>query len=250
MKFLNEKSLKALENLKTHRPQEDRFDVSERFAVLIALVANSEGDLEVIITSRSSKLRVHGGDSAFPGGKRDPVDMNLIATARREALEEIGLHPSASETLNILTPVISLNGLMVTPVIAFCPDMTTLDLISLFPNPGEVDAVFSAPLESFLSPAAGTHKHHDTNWLQSTFRVHYFKGCGAHNYILADEAKHRIQSGWTVYGFTAGLLIEVASIAFRRSTDFAHLAPGQGFDLKDMAAWHTKTCGAAIRASL
>jgi len=65
---LNEKSVKALENLSNYPRQVDSYLASRRSAVLIALLANSEGDLEVILTVRSSKLRTNAGDSAFPGG--------------------------------------------------------------------------------------------------------------------------------------------------------------------------------------
>lgn len=65
---LNEKSVKALENLKNYPRQVDGFLASKRSAVLVALLANSEGDLEVILTVRSSSLRTNAGDSAFPGG--------------------------------------------------------------------------------------------------------------------------------------------------------------------------------------
>lgn len=65
---LNEKSVKALENLKNYPQQVDSFLSSKRSAVLIALLANSKGDLEVILTVRSTSLRTNAGDSAFPGG--------------------------------------------------------------------------------------------------------------------------------------------------------------------------------------
>lgn len=68
---LNEKSVKALENLRNYPRQVDSFLTPKRSAVLVALLANSEGDLEVILTVRSSKLRTNAGDVAFPGGIYD-----------------------------------------------------------------------------------------------------------------------------------------------------------------------------------
>ncbi|KAF9350760.1 hypothetical protein BGX26_011130 [Mortierella sp. AD094] len=79
---LNQKSIKALESLKSHPWPADKYLSTKRSAVLVALLPNSDGDLEVILTVRSSTLRTNAGDSAFPGGKCDPGDIDTTATAR------------------------------------------------------------------------------------------------------------------------------------------------------------------------
>ncbi|KAF9955992.1 hypothetical protein BGZ65_003044 [Modicella reniformis] len=65
--MLNEKPPKALENLRTRFSLGDSLQVTKRFAVLVVLLANSEGDLEVILTVHSSTLRNDSGFSAFSG---------------------------------------------------------------------------------------------------------------------------------------------------------------------------------------
>ncbi|KAF8931259.1 NUDIX hydrolase domain-like protein [Dissophora ornata] len=258
-KYLNEKSIRALQNLKNNPPSVDNFQTSKRSAVLVALMANSEGDLEVILTVRSSSLRTNAGDSAFPGGKVDPEDVDLIATAKREALEEVQLQPSESQTLTILSPVLSRQMQVVTPVVVYCPAMAAADISSLYPNPGEVAAIFTTPLEYFLSPPPGQYTSFEMQWTLSNFRVHRFEGCGASNHVLGepevdpeDHHSHassppsqvdRSKVGWPVYGMTAGVLIEVAKIAFQREPDFEVRAPGQVDDVALTAEWYNRAFG-------
>lgn len=220
-----------------------------RSAVLVALVPNSEGDLEVILTVRSVKLRTNAGDVAFPGGKQDPEDIDLVATAKREAMEEVRLRPSETQVLTVLGPALSRHLLVVTPVVVFCPNMTTSDLSSLYPNPGEVEAIFTAPLETFLNPRSGDHHSFDMAWLHSNHRVHRFERCGTHNYLLGEASEGlEARSGWPVYGMTAGMLIEVARIAYQREPDYELYAPDQIIDLEQMAMWYNKEHG--VRPSL
>ena len=57
-------------------------------AVLVALFEEA-GEARVLLTVRSSRLRSHQGEVAFPGGKLDP-DEGIEEGARREAEEEVG----------------------------------------------------------------------------------------------------------------------------------------------------------------
>ncbi|KAG0368717.1 NUDIX hydrolase domain-like protein [Gamsiella multidivaricata] len=250
--YLNQKSVKALENLQNHPQSVDNYKAAKRSAVLVALLPNSEGDLEVILTVRASTLRTNAGDSAFPGGKVDPEDVDLIATAKREAFEEVRLATSESQTLTILTPVLSRHFQVVTPVVVYCPAMTTADLSLLYPNPGEVAAIFTVPLEYFLSPRPEDHKSFDMQWMIAEYRIHRFERCGSSNYILGEPDK-TIKSdastpSWPVYGMTAGVLIEVAKIAYQREPDFEPYSPNQVRDDSLMTEWYNRTHG--LRSSI
>jgi 8-oxo-dGTP pyrophosphatase MutT (NUDIX family) len=72
-------------------------------AVLVALYEH-DGSLHAVFTRRQSDLRSHAGEISFPGGRRDDDDPDLIATALREAEEEIGLPREAVEILGALCP--------------------------------------------------------------------------------------------------------------------------------------------------
>jgi 8-oxo-dGTP pyrophosphatase MutT (NUDIX family) len=57
-----------------------------------------------VLTRRREDLRRHPGEISFPGGRQDPEDANLCATALREAREEIGLEPEGVELIGALQP--------------------------------------------------------------------------------------------------------------------------------------------------
>jgi len=71
--------------------------------VLVALYLDG-GRLHTVFTRRHDDLPRHPGEISFPGGRRDPTDADLEATALREAEEEIGLDPAAVQMLGALQP--------------------------------------------------------------------------------------------------------------------------------------------------
>ena len=113
-------------------------------AVLIALTRD-EMNPEIIFTRRSTHMNTHSGEVAFPGGKRDPEDITLEATALRESHEEIGLQPGEVEILGAGNDVISRFGLRVRPFIGtVSPD------VQLVANTDELDRIFRVPVRYFL----------------------------------------------------------------------------------------------------
>jgi 8-oxo-dGTP pyrophosphatase MutT (NUDIX family) len=80
-------------------------DVSGRTdaAVLVPLY-RSGGKLHAVFTKRRDDLRRHPGEISFPGGRYDEGERDLLATALREAEEEIGLPADAVEVLGALQP--------------------------------------------------------------------------------------------------------------------------------------------------
>jgi 8-oxo-dGTP pyrophosphatase MutT (NUDIX family) len=71
--------------------------------VLVALYVDA-GRLHGVFTRRREDLRRHPGEISFPGGRRDEGDVDLQATALREAEEEIGLPREAVRMLGALQP--------------------------------------------------------------------------------------------------------------------------------------------------
>jgi len=109
--------------------------------VLVPVLVN-DGKIEVILTKRASGLKHHPGQIAFPGGKQDPEDADVIAAALREAHEEIGLVQSNVEVLGTMAPHETVTGFTVTPVLG-----RVLAPFTFRPEPHEVDEVFNVPLD-------------------------------------------------------------------------------------------------------
>jgi 8-oxo-dGTP pyrophosphatase MutT (NUDIX family) len=118
-------------------------------AVLVAVVDRHEPT--VILTLRPETMRKHPGQVSFPGGRIDPGDVDAIAAALREAEEEIGLPRDAVEIVGIADRYRTVTGFEVTPVVGIVPPG-----LPLAPHPGEVAAMFEAPLHYLLDPA---HQH-------------------------------------------------------------------------------------------
>jgi 8-oxo-dGTP pyrophosphatase MutT (NUDIX family) len=133
------------ERLALHAPRRvSQPDLAEA-GVLVAITMEAEP--HVILTRRATHLSSHKGEVAFPGGKRDPEDENIVVTALREAQEEVALNPSDVIVLGELDQVVSRFGYLVTPVLALIPAGVTL-----VPNLDELDAVFKVPLAHFKQP--------------------------------------------------------------------------------------------------
>ena len=114
-------------------------------AVLIAISPCTE---TVILTKRSSKLKHHPGQIAFPGGKMDATDATLTDTALREAEEEIGLPRAAVQIMGAMPAHETVTGFTVTPIIGL-----VRDAFDPVPEAGEVVEVFETPLAHLMDPA-------------------------------------------------------------------------------------------------
>ncbi|KHA74996.1 DNA mismatch repair protein MutT [Pseudomonas chlororaphis] len=161
-----------LHRVSNHTPR--TLETDTRFpeaAVLVPITRSDEPEL--VLTLRASGLSTHGGEVAFPGGRRDPEDPDLIFTALREAEEEIGLPPGLVEVIGPLSPLISLHGIKVTPYVGVIPDF-----VEYQPNDAEIAAVFSVPLEFFRKdPREHTHRidYQGRSWYVPSYRYGEFK---------------------------------------------------------------------------
>jgi len=120
-------------------------------AVLIPALARPE--LTLLFTQRTDHLPAHAGQIAFPGGKTEPFDTGPLATALREANEEIGLDPALVEPLGMLEPYLTGTGYRITPVIALVDPDAPLRV-----DANEVADTFEVPLKFLMEPR--NYQHH------------------------------------------------------------------------------------------
>jgi 8-oxo-dGTP pyrophosphatase MutT (NUDIX family) len=116
-------------------------------AAVLLLLHDDPAAPHIILTRRANHLKSHAGEIAFPGGMKDRLDNNLLATALRETEEEIDIAANQISVLGSL-PVDSprLNDVRVTPFIGW------VDVpFKVKPNPSEIDAVFNFPLNILLN---------------------------------------------------------------------------------------------------
>ncbi|XP_008290181.1 peroxisomal coenzyme A diphosphatase NUDT7 [Stegastes partitus] len=198
-----------------------QFDIGKKFSylpvlpkasVLIPLLVKN-GELYTLMTLRSKQLRTSAGEVCFPGGKREPSDRDDVDTALREAQEEIGLPPEDVQVVCTLFPIINKSGLLVTPVVGFIEES-----FSPSPNPAEVSAVFTVPLDFFTS-----QKDH--------YAAHGAAGLVGplHSFHFVDPDSGR---QYHIWGLTAMLAILVAALALRKKPEF-----DVGFDSEDPFAF-------------
>ncbi len=118
-----------------------------RAAVLVPLLAR-EGELSVVLTLRGAALRAHSGQWSFPGGRADEHDADALATALREAEEEIGLDPASVDPLGLLSDVPTGTGYTITPVVAWVDPPPA----RYRPSPVEVAEVAELRLSDLRAP--------------------------------------------------------------------------------------------------
>lgn len=152
---------------------EGRLPHARKAAVLLGLF-EQDGQPSLLFIRRSSTLRAHSGEIAFPGGGFDPTDSSLVMTALREAQEEVGLNPANVEILGVLPPVFTVvSNYLILPVVAFLPaGLGTLQL-----QPSEVAEIILTPLFGLVNP----NIFHTEEWVRDgQSRTVYFYDYGAY----------------------------------------------------------------------
>lgn len=142
-------------------------DHASASSVLILIFPNSEEELELILTLRTSNIN-HGGQLSFPGGRAEDGETE-VETALREANEEIGINTADVQIAGSLSKLyVAHSNNYVTPVVGFLDYVPELIL-----NPAEVEEAFSVELESLLGKKNLTVENWDLRG-QATYKVPYW----------------------------------------------------------------------------
>lgn len=113
---------------------------TRKSAVLILFYPH-QGEIFLPLILRPAYDGVHSGQMAFPGGRYEPTDEDLLRTAKREAQEEIGLRLNDVRVLGVLSELfIPPSNFFVLPVVAYLPYRP-----DFYPDPREVEKVIEVP---------------------------------------------------------------------------------------------------------
>jgi 8-oxo-dGTP pyrophosphatase MutT (NUDIX family) len=178
--------------------------IGRQAAVAICVVRNSGEQLCVLVTRRSSGLRVHPGQFALPGGHVDEGEA-LTDAARRELREELGVDVGPEATCGFLDNYVTRSGYCITPVVMWAADIP----VSVCANEAEVAEVYFVTLEQL---AVRPLFHHSPESLSPVMALS----------IL----------GTRVYAPTAAVLFQFAELAVHgRTTRVSGFEP-------PMCIWH------------
>lgn len=155
-------------------------------AVLILLGESAAGP-DMVLIQRADTLRHHAGQASFPGGVADPEDSGPVATALREANEEVGLREDSATVVTTLPELwIPITGYRVTPVLAWWHAPHSVSPV----DSGEVATVSRLPIRDLADPANRLRVRHVSGYVGPAFDV----------------------DGMLIWGFTAGVLAGVLEL--------------------------------------
>lgn len=162
-----------------------------REAAVLIPISLAGDQITILFTRRAATLREHSGEMSFPGGRRDPGDPDFVATALREAEEEIGLQPSDVHLHGKIAEVPTITGYLMHAYIGSyrAPYPFT-------PNRSEIDSIVVSPIADLLLPANRREAHRP--WLSkgetiTDFTIQGNLIWGATGYLL-NLLLHRLYS--------------------------------------------------------
>ena len=162
--------------------------VGGRPSAVLALLGEQDGAPDVLVLQRAATMRSHAGQPAFPGGAAEPGDADAVATALREASEEVGLEPSTTTIVATLPRLwIPVSGFIVTPVLAWWHAPHPVSAA----QPEEVARVERIPVAELVDPANRVRVRHPSGYTGPAFAVR----------------------DMVIWGFTAGIIDTLLDLA-------------------------------------
>jgi len=193
----NPDSAKLIDNIQTKLTGRIRNEISvngfKPSAVLVS-ICFIDCRPHIILTKRSMNVEYHKGEISFPGGHAEPGDASPVATALREAEEEIGLRPDDVSVLGQLDDYVTVFNFHITPIVGLVPWPYDYCINS------ESETLLFLPMEDILS---------DTTWMCEKVNI---KGKEFDLYCL------ELPDG-VIWGATAKMLKHLAEIILDREPE-------------------------------
>lgn len=124
--------------------------------------------VSIMLTERAHTLRSHPGQVSFPGGRAEPFDTDLTATALRETEEEVGVEPSSVAVAGVLPPLnLVVSSHDVSPVLGWWhrPGRAWVR------DPREVARVLQVPIRDLTDPDHRFRVGHPGGWVGPAFQA-------------------------------------------------------------------------------
>lgn len=176
----------TLEPVADHTPLV--IDDQEHDAAVLAPIVERDGDHYLLFTRRADHLGEHPGQMSFPGGGAEPEDESILATALREANEEIGLDTAETEVIGQLDDIRTVTEYAVTPFVARVPDREYVG------DGNEVAEIVCLPVSGLLDPDNYEYERRDHPYYGDIV-IHYFH-----------------VEGYTVWGATGRILVQLLEL--------------------------------------
>ncbi len=163
---------------------------TKKAGVMALFYPDKKGSTNLLLILRKTYKGVHSNQVAFPGGKFELEDSDLMQTALRETFEEVGVHPKDIQVIKTLSTIyIPPSNFMVQPYIGLCTKPKSFVL-----QETEVEKIIEVSLSEFLSDSVIFEQVLDTSYAQN-LSVPAYK-----------------LNGYTVWGATAMVLSEIKDL--------------------------------------
>ena len=141
-------------------------------AVLILLYPRG-GEDYLVLMKRTENVAHHKGQISFPGGAHEPEDRDLVATALREANEELGIDPEMVQVLGVMPDFYArVSNFIITPVVGRLKPEADAARLLFQPNANEVAEVIEVPLRVLRDPSI--HHTEQRTHNNVTYRLHFY----------------------------------------------------------------------------
>ncbi|TKD57486.1 CoA pyrophosphatase [Flavobacterium sp. ASW18X] len=175
---------------KVRQMQQAKLKDARKAAVMALFYPNQEGQTHLLLILRKTYKGVHSNQIGFPGGKVEPTDANLLATALRETEEEVGVNPKDVQLIRPLSKIyIPPSNFLVQPYLGLYgkPKPFVKDAY-------EVEDLIEVTLVDFIN---------DSNLIQEKMNTSYGSDIRVPAFKL---------NGYTVWGATAMMLSEIKDL--------------------------------------
>ncbi len=158
-------TIEAVRQVLSGREKRSVDDESLMPAAVMVLLYRKEGEYCILLNKRTQDVEHHKGEISFPGGARDPEDLDFRDTALRETSEEMGIDPADVTVLGELDDIATRSRFGVRVYVGTIPYPYPFE-----PSSIEIAEVLEVPVEGLLDPA---NRRQEVRWMNGATERRY-----------------------------------------------------------------------------